>query len=126
MNYLKIIQSNQANEFKELIRTRLSNEVSFEDVGRLPEQAGIYFIYDNSLLVYIGLGGNLKKRCRQYLQKGDGRTFREKLMYEKGIEDVENAKKYIKNNCKIRYIIEDEHEKMEHLAIGLFNPKYND
>ena len=126
MDYLDIIQSDQANKIKKSIEKRLSNEVSFEEVKNLPKQKGVYFIYDNGTLVYIGQAGELRKRCMQYLQEGVGRTFREKLMNEKEIKNVEDAKNYIKDICKIRYIIEDEHKKMEHLAIGLFNPEYND
>lgn len=61
----------------------------------------------------------------QYLHKGEGRTFRDKLKKDKDLE-VDEAIDYINQYCTIKYVIDNEHKKMEHLAIGLFNPKYND
>lgn len=126
MDYLNFINSSDGVNLRNLIQNSLIGPVSFKDVRSLPKEKGVYFIYENGTLVYIGQGKKVRSRCMQYLQKGTGRTFRNKLMRDKGIKNVDVAIKYIENNCTIRYIIDNKHKKMEHLAIGLFNPKYND
>ncbi|ENZ03434.1 hypothetical protein HMPREF1092_00621 [Clostridium thermobutyricum] len=99
-------------------------------LARYQKRKGVYFIYDCESLVYIGEAGRgekqtIRERCMQYLQQGTGRKFREKLMMDKEL-DVQESIEYIKEKCTIRYIIENKHKKLEHLAIGIFNTKYND
>lgn len=130
MEYLSFIQSEGVNELKQLIEKSLSEISSFKDVSMLPKEKGVYFIYDCESLVYIGEAGRgekqtIRERCMQYLQQGTGRKFREKLMMDKEL-DVQESIEYIKEKCTIRYIIENKHKKLEHLAIGIFNTKYND
>lgn len=131
MGYLDFIQTDEAELFKKLIMNNLTDPISFNCVKDLPKEKGIYFIYDKDILVYIGEAGNGKKqtireRCMQYLQKGTGRNFRIKLMRNKNILEEEKAIEYIKNNCTIKYIIDSENKKLEHLCIGVFNTIYND
>ncbi|MDO4536373.1 MAG: GIY-YIG nuclease family protein [Clostridium perfringens] len=81
--YLNLIKKGQVRRLKRLITKSMFSIVPFCNVASLPKQQGVYFIYENSDLVYIGKAQNLKTRCMQYLQKGTGRTFREKLMKKK-------------------------------------------
>lgn len=130
MKYIDFIQSDEANKLKELIEGNLEGPISFKDVNKLPQEKGVYFIYDKDKLVYIGESGTGKKqrireRCSQYVNKGSGATFRDKLMKDKNLQ-IDKAISYIKQYCSVRYILENELIKMEHFTIGLFNPKYND
>jgi len=40
--------------------------ISAEDIGKLPNSAGVYFLYDRSTLVYIGKATNLRSRVAQH------------------------------------------------------------
>lgn len=124
--YVKLSNTQLVGSIKNEMQNCLSKEVTFKEIIKIPKNTGVYFIYDNEQLVYIGQGQCIYTRCRQYLQKGSGRTFREKLMKHKKIKDVDKGIKYIYNNCKIRYIIDYKNKKLEHLCIGVFNPIYND
>lgn len=124
--YVKLSNTQIVSRIRNEIESELSVEVKFKEIIKVPKDTGVYFIYENEELVYIGEGQCIYTRCRQYLQKGSGRTFREKLIKHKKIKDVDIAIEYIYNNCKVRYIIDYKHKKLEHLCIGLFNPIYND
>lgn len=87
---------------KKIVGDQLTNQelISFSDTDKFPNYGGVYFIYDkDDELVYIGAGLNIKKRCMQYVSKGDGATFRFNLIQIKELPDTKISE--IKSNKEI-------------------------
>ena len=149
--YLNLIQTNTLK----IIEEKLSKKPVDFDKKNMPEERGIYFIYEKQSndLVYIGcshaMDRNIKKRCSQYLGTSKkGATFRNKVIKDKLKKDAivkdknkkehKNSKaisegiEYIQNNYRLKFITVDnnvsssEVQLLERACISLYNPKYND
>ena len=101
--------------------------------SQLPEKAGIYLIFliENAQEVplYIGRTTNLRQRIytNQLMGPTSNARLKKYLIDEHFVTDVESAKKYIKQNCFVKWIFEDDFRKrgaLEGYLTGVFFPKY--
>jgi len=135
-SFLEVINAEEG-EIKNQFYTALSEEVSFLDIDSFPEYRGIYFLFLNNEernLLYIGsaygIKRNIKQRCMQYLQKGDGGdSFRGKISILKNISD-EEAIIFITDNVVAKFIEmskfdEQAIKQIEQVAIWGYQPPMN-
>ena len=97
---------------KEYFQDLLSeNQISFNNISNFPKEKGLYFLYYQNILLYIGSASassrTIQIRCKQYLQKGNGgESFRGKIEKLQNIQ-VEEAIEFIKNNISAKFITFD-------------------
>lgn len=96
----------------ELASSALNQRISFKDIEAFPRDKGIYFIFYNDEVIYIGcshLGEErgIKDRCRQHLQLGSGNNLLAKInkqyFMNRGNED--ELIKFILDNLSVSFII---------------------
>jgi len=110
-----------------LLRSPLS---SFDDTC-IPEQPGIYIIFDRAgQPCYIGQSGNLRRRLLVDHRKGNGKSnvFRRKLARLKRLDSEPAITSYIVENCSLRFLeVESEWERLEleHFATAILAPVLN-
>ena len=76
----------------------------------LPEGPGVYLIYKDKKVLYVGQSDELSKRFRQHLSDNiepKGSTFRRKLMREYHLAARE-TRKWIMEHCEVSIINIDE------------------
>lgn len=140
-----------SEETRKVIEAQLSKKFVAFDKNFMPNERGVYFIYEKQSkeLVYIGCAyaenRTIKKRCSQYLGTSKrGATFRNKIIKDKlkkepilkggkkNISAIEQGIKYIKANYELKFITVDEKTSpsqillLERSCISEFSPKYND
>lgn len=108
--------------------------IFFNEISSFPEYKGLYFLYYNSTLLYIGSASaeerTVRIRCQQYLQKGNGgNSFRGKIEQLKKISTEETIE-FIKKNISAKFIDYKEQEKnkikqLEQIAILSYQPPLN-
>jgi len=99
------------------------------EVKDIPEEPGLYAIYDeNDVLIYIGQTSNLQRRLLRNHRSGNSRgsAFRRALMKDKEFENEKIMSSYIRNNCTFRYLpLQKELSAIEHFLIAVLEPKLN-
>lgn len=118
------------DQSKKLLDDKLTKtKISFNNIGEFPEYNGIYFVYQDNRIIYIGKADkqNIKKRCEQYLNKSSGGTLRKKIENTRNLNPKE-AIDYIKNTFSVKFIQVDKVEKiptLEQIAILIYQPRLN-
>jgi GIY-YIG catalytic domain len=109
-----------------------SNDLFFADMkpSSLPQKAGVYCIFhiDNRPF-YVGRSKNLQQRLYNNHLMGPLSNARLKkyLIDNNVVRDKEEAKVYIRNNCKVKWIFEDDYRKrgaIEGYFTGVLFPNY--
>ena len=115
---LALVRTLKSREKHRLIREKLD----------LPQSCGIYLITTrNQKALYLGRTGNLRRRLRQHLLYEGGRhTFKKKWMKEKVLGEAQVIKKLSTLYMQFLPCDESQVKRLEHLAIAVFEPKYND
>ena len=115
---------------KEIINNKLSNKkISFKNIDNFSTKNGLYFIFLNEIVLYIGKADkqNIQTRCRQYLNKSSGGTLRKKIECIKECNsDV--AIEYVKTNLSAKFVEIDTIDNIpmiEEISIWAFQPKLN-
>jgi excinuclease UvrABC nuclease subunit len=95
----------------------------------LPKSPGVYMIYFNGKLQYIGSSGNLKERIKTNLLSGDreAHTLISKLCTLKNW-NIDKAHNFLKTAATIKFIeteTEDDAKILEEVLIALYHPFYN-
>jgi hypothetical protein len=126
---------NVVKHFRDLLQELLdSPTLTFNESNKIPLKGGVYRILENdnnwSSSVYVGKTGGLKNRLYSDLLMGNQsrHTLKAKLRATEFDSNAE-AKKYLKEKCSIQVlVVEDEYERtrLEHFAIAILNPLYND
>jgi|GEM_PF-1755708 excinuclease UvrABC nuclease subunit len=117
-------------ESKSIFVSQLTDEeVSFDSLSDFPENNGLYFVFYNNQILYIGKADkqSIKKRCNQYVNESSGATLRKKVECVRKCGKQE-AITFIKNNFKARFFVSKEVEKLpvlEEIAIWAFQPRLN-
>ena len=100
-NFLALITPSETTKiyFEKMLTSELT---SFNDISNFPNYKGLYFLYYESTLLYIGSASaenrTVKKRCQQYIQQGNGgNSFRGKIELLQNIPS-DQAIKFIKMN----------------------------
>jgi len=109
----------------------------------LPEQPGVYLVYDRKQkkYIYAGKALDIQKRIRQHahhqnmLTGFSGQPIQKRLIDEKLCADSGEAQKYLSANCTVRHLVVlDEKQRkqpskrralLEHYAICVLEPEYN-
>ena len=111
------------------------NAVRFSKISDFPKERGIYIVYENNEVVYVGASYSdtrtIYKRCRQYIGKSDtGATLRKKVQRINQFT-ASQAVNYIQQNFVAKFILMNKESQkdiktIEHFLIGAFNTKFND
>ena len=118
------------DETKKIINNKLSKErISFDNINKFSNKNGLYFIFLNEMVFYIGKADkqDIQTRCKQYLNKSSGGTLRKKIECIKECNS-EMAIEYIKTNLSARFVEIDTIDNIpmiEEIAIWAFQPKLN-
>jgi hypothetical protein len=109
-------------------RLLTTQEVPLSKVS-LPKSPGVYMIFFNGKLQYIGSSGNLKERINTNLLSGDkeAHTLINKLCTLKNW-NIDKAHNFLKTATTIKFIdtdTEDEAKILEDVLIALYHPFYN-
>jgi len=104
-----------------------SEFMKFNQRKNLANKCGIYAIYKNSKIIYVGYTGNSLKRRFQELM-GD---YRSHSLHNNLIKKLGNKKRvqnFLISKCRFK-VKEFDNQKeakiAEHFIIGVVNPKYN-
>lgn len=129
----KINVTNIRSQVNEALKDKKA--ISFSSIKSFPKERGVYIAYEDSEVVYVGSAYSDKRtiyvRCSQYLGKKDsGATLRKKVQKINGLTAIQ-AVSYIQQKFIAKFILmnnqsEKEIKTLEHLLIGVYNPKYND
>ncbi len=102
---------------------------SFSNMSSFPLYHGLYFVYLENQVIYIGKADKqpIRKRCEQYVGTSTGATLRLKIEKATG-SDKQGSIAYISKNLKARFIELGNLEQipvLEEIAIWAFQPKLN-
>ena len=124
-------------DMQEYLKGRLEELLQQEDMlfselkpSGIPERAGVYLISNNSSEpYYVGRTKNLRQRLyNNHLMGSLTNACLKKYLIDNGVvSDKEEAKTFILQNCKVRWIFEDDYRKrgaLEGYFKGIFFPKY--
>lgn len=120
-----------------LIAMLSSQQLRFDSSmsDNLPRQGGVYSVLVTSsgseMFLYVGRTNNLRQRVYSQLFLGNQRshTLRRKLIMHRGLADEAAVTRHLSDRCGIQYIqVSDEVDRMalEHFAIAILRPVYND
>jgi excinuclease UvrABC nuclease subunit len=103
--------------------------------GTLPTVGGIYRVFefgaDWRSSIYVGKTGNLQDRVYRNLLMGDAQphTLKRKLIASRRFADDNVIKQFFKERCLVQlFQLADERERslLEHFAIAILKPEFND
>jgi len=123
--------------YQEMLRELLGRPpVPFDEDLRsaLPTAGGVYRILEKAAgwqsSVYVGKSGNLRRRVYSYHFMGDRRvsTLKRKLIKSGLCANEDAVKEYFSERCSVQFLLVDEHERgpLEHFAVAILRPRYND
>lgn len=97
----------------------------------LPKYPGVYIIYYRRKPLYVGRSNNIRQRfVAQHLSSKNviaSSSFRKHLLSGEWITKLEDARDWIINNCRIKYIEIDNYDDsilLEAMLIKLWRKKY--
>jgi len=105
-----------------------SQEAPLSDV-KLPKSPGVYMLFFEGKLQYVGSSGNLNERIGTTLLRGDRKshTLINKLCELRNY-DVTETLNFLKSYSKIKFITtetEDDAKILEQVLIAIYHPLYN-
>jgi hypothetical protein len=118
-NYLKELKKGFENLLDSFFMT-------FEEVKKLKKVNGVYLIYFDKKIIYVGSTNNFNVRFGTDLLHGSTHTLHKKLLNEG--KTVQEIKDFFKNKCKYKIKICEnmlKAEALEHFTIWVEKPKYN-
>ncbi len=101
---------------------------SFDEVSMLKNKMGVYLIYEEDTLVYVGKTNKFHIRFGTDLKHETTHTLVKKLIKSGRFEDRYKVVSYFKTACKIKIEFCEtnrEAEALEALTIYLLNPAFN-
>ncbi|KGO92618.1 GIY-YIG nuclease family protein [Flavobacterium enshiense] len=123
---MEIHHSNLRKKYLSLIE---SDYISFNEVASKKNIMGVYIIYSpEERIEYIGSTNKFNIRFGTDLKHESTHTLVKKLLKNELFENRSLAVNYLINDCKFKIEIcetKREAEALEHFAIWLLNPKYN-
>jgi len=117
-------------EYHQLVRALAKQERHrlVRDTLVLPKECGVYLITNRQRQhLYLGRTANIRRRLKQQLLYEGGRhTLKKKLKKEKGQSEAVVIKWLSK--CYVQFLPCQESmvKRLEHLAIAVLDPSYND
>ena len=93
----------------------------------MPDVSGIYAIYENGEIIYIGISSNLRRRLLGDHRSGDRQasSLRRNLAAFYKLDSEEKITEHILNNFKFKYAKVDSPKNLEHFVISILMPKLN-
>jgi len=124
------------NRLRELLS---SPRRRFSRAAHVPTKPGVYVVWRDSVIIYVGSSRDLRRRLLGEHLRGnvDGSRLRRALSWDLGIAPIgvraklsraeeERISEHLRRRCSFQYIVE-ENERMramiEHFAIALLNPR---
>jgi len=106
-----------------------SEFVTYQDVCSLIGVKGVYIIYEHTEeIMYVGSASDIARRFRDNFRYETSHTLSKKLINSGRFQNTVEVINYLKNQCKIRIETcesKREYEALEHIAIYILNPAYN-
>ena len=102
-----------------------SDFLNWGQIKELKKITGVYVIFFENKVIYVGKTNKFNVRFGTDLMHKTTHTFHNKLLKEKTLEEV---KDFIKKKCqyKIKECKDEvEAEQLEHFAISIYEPPYN-
>lgn len=101
---------------------------------KLKPVGGVYRVFlarNPDKTLYVGKAKSIRQRLYNNLLMGQIRshTLKRKLIRENKCSNQETAKAYLKRNCALQYIDEEDDKErsfLEHYVISILRPKLND
>lgn len=97
---------NLLSKAKEIVQSVLKEIPNFE-LGKIPKRQGVYLIYKDGKVIYVGKGKNLKRRITNDHLSAEPRdtmsAFRRKVNRFYKIQFGPEMKKWISENCLFVY-----------------------
>lgn len=122
--------SSTAEDSRRIINSKLSKDIiSFSQINEFPIYNGLYFVFLEDIIVYIGKADkqNIRERCKQYINFSSGGTLRKKVECIKECNSS-LAIDFIKSNLSAKFIHinnVDSISVLEEVAIWVYQPKLN-
>jgi len=110
------------------------SRISFSEASSrlVPEEPGVYLIYDKRLdaVIYAGRTKNLRRRLLNDHKRGniEGSQFRKALQQNFTLSSEKEIKSYILENCSFQFIVIKEFEeiiRLEHFITAVLAPTPN-
>ncbi len=140
--------NNKVKQMKLKLRKLLNSEFRNFIEGEKLDFPGVYVVCCSKKVIYIGSSENIKRRIQELLADYRSHTLHRKLLCEKLFGNFgkgtrkrldkiyktlpqtkkEYAKNFLRKKCRFK-MLKTEKEKikpLEHFAIGVLNPEYND
>jgi hypothetical protein len=120
---LKAALEETRKDFEDLSNSDL---MKFEEVKQLKKITGIYFIYFQDKIIYIGSTNKFDVRFGTDLFHKSTHTLHRKLLREN--KTTKEIRDFLRNKCYYRVkICKDKlkAEALEHFAIWMIKPRYN-
>lgn len=112
-------------QLKRLLDSKSKN---FDERNKMNIKPCVYAICEGSNVIYVGFTKRaLKMRLRELLTDPRSHILHKKL--KKEFKSTEKVKRFLNGKCKfkaLRFKNEKEARCLEHFAVGVLNPKYND
>lgn len=116
------------NEMKPKLLALLNSEfrdfkIKYDDL----KIRGIYAVYEDDKIIYIGKSGNIKDRLYNHLLKlkGNHDLRKEKLNGYKNLDTSEEILDFLLTKCRFKVKEELDNKRLEEFAIGVINPRFN-
>ncbi|MBX7240385.1 MAG: hypothetical protein K1X92_01455 [Bacteroidia bacterium] len=117
----------------EILKSKLetllkSNFMTFNEVAALKDRMGVYLIYEDEKIIYIGKTNKFHIRFGTDLKHESTHTLVGKLIKSERFEDRYQVLDYFKTKCRIRIEFCEtnrEAEALEGIAIYLLEPELN-
>ena len=103
--------------------------------GKLPTQGGVYRIFENGETwqnsIYVGKTNNIRRRVykNHFMGSRQASTLRNKLARSFKYENESDINQYLQDNCLVQFLViseDDNRTSLEHFAVAILHPKYND
>ncbi len=106
----------------------VSPKLTFDEVAALKDKMGVYMIYENDHLVYVGKTNKMHIRFGTDLKHETTHTLVRKMIKNEKFLNRGEVVNYFRSNCLVRIEFCDsnrEAEALEGIAICILNPEYN-
>jgi excinuclease UvrABC nuclease subunit len=129
MSEHETLLSNLIKKLKRNLKDFEASEKNFLSQVRPPKLPGVYMLFFEAKLQYIGSSGNLHKRLRTNLLSGDreSHTLINKLCELRKL-DVTSVLSFLKSNSNVKILAtetEDDAKILEDFLIAIYHPFYN-
>jgi hypothetical protein len=114
---------------KQLVKLLEAPSSDFKGIKKkdIPDDRGVYAIFDRQQLLYIGQSKRLRGRLIDDHLQNDvkGSAFRRNVAGKFGLGTEKEITDFILANCSFKYCLADNPKLFEHFAISVLKPMLN-